>query len=42
MGKTVAIKTINFKEQILEIITRLFHKKGIIPRACATLSSKWE
>jgi AcrR family transcriptional regulator len=28
MGKTVAIKTINRKEQIVEIATRLFHEKG--------------
>jgi TetR/AcrR family transcriptional regulator, cholesterol catabolism regulator len=28
MGKTVALKTINRKEQILEIATRLFHEKG--------------
>lgn len=28
MGKTVALKTSNRKEQILEIATRLFHEKG--------------
>lgn len=28
MGKTVALKTINRKEQIVEIATRLFHEKG--------------
>lgn len=28
MGKTVALKTTNRKEQIMEIATRLFHEKG--------------
>jgi AcrR family transcriptional regulator len=28
MGKTVALKTTNRKEQIVEIATRLFHEKG--------------